>query len=223
MTGARDPDGALEFAAFSSGVDLVAGVDEVGRGAWAGPVSVGVALFDRPALRRLPDGVRDSKMLSPQRRKALFPAIAAAAVAYAVGHASHAECDALGMTAAQRLAASRAFDALGAAPELTFVDGSFEYTGRPEARAAVGADRSSFVVAAASVLAKVTRDQAMVDCAPRYPRYAFDANKGYPSPVHRAALSDLGLTDIHRRSWSFAAAYRPWEGFGPTDGNDGGV
>jgi ribonuclease HII len=197
----------LEEAAFAEGVGLLAGVDEVGRGAWAGPVSVGVAVLDRESLATMPPGVRDSKLLSPARREALFPLLSAAVVAYAVGHASHAECDELGMTAAQRLAAERAFAELPVTPDRTIVDGKFDYTRRQEARALVGADRTSIVVAAASVLAKVTRDRHMIKIAPGYPAFAFADNKGYPSPIHMDALAVAGLTDIHRRSWSFAGAY----------------
>jgi len=112
------------------------------------------------------------------------------------------------MTAAQRLAAERAFADLPVTPDRTIVDGKFDYTRRREARAVVGADRTSLVVAAASVLAKVTRDRHMIGIAPRYPEFAFESNKGYPSPTHLGALAAGGLTDIHRRSWSFAEAYR---------------
>jgi ribonuclease HII len=203
-----DPTTDLERAAFADGVALLAGVDEVGRGAWAGPVSVGVAVVDRTTLARLPYGIRDSKLLAPARREALFPLIASAVAAYAVGHASHAECDELGMTAAQRLACERAFAQLPVAPDRTIVDGKFDYTRRPEARPLVGADRTSVVVAAASVLAKVTRDRHMVDLAPQYPAFSFASNKGYPSPDHIDALGAVGLCEIHRQSWSFADAYR---------------
>ena len=204
-----DPTTVLEESAFDDGVRLLAGVDEVGRGAWAGPVSVGVAVVDRAALAIMPVGVRDSKLLSPERREALFPLLRHAVVAYAVGHASHAECDELGMTGAQRLAAARAFAELPVVPDRTIVDGKFDYTQRREAGAVVGADRTSVVVAAASVLAKVTRDRHMIELAPRYPGFAFESNKGYPSPVHIDALATVGLTDIHRRSWSFADSYLP--------------
>ena len=198
-----DPTTELEEAVFANGARYVAGVDEVGRGAWAGPVSVGVVVVDRWALGALPAGIRDSKLLAPERRVALFPAIARAVTAYAIGSATHAECDEHGMTEAQRLAAARAFRAIATEPDVVIVDGKFEYTRHPAARPVIGADRSSVVVAAASVLAKVTRDGYMRALAHRYPAYAFASNKGYPSPVHRAALGSLGLTDIHRRSWAF--------------------
>jgi ribonuclease HII len=202
-----DPTADLERAAFAEGIELLAGVDEVGRGAWAGPVSVGVAVLDRATLARLPPGIRDSKLLAPARREALFPLVASAVAAYAVGHASHAECDELGMTAAQRLACERAFAQLPFTPDRTIVDGKFDYTRRPEAGPVVGADRTSVVVAAASVLAKVTRDRHMTELAPRYPEFFFASNKGYPSPDHMSALGAFGLCEIHRRSWSFAGAY----------------
>jgi len=203
----RDAGSSLERKLFAAGATVVAGVDEVGRGAWAGPVSVGVALVSAAQLRRLPKGIRDSKLLSPQQRERLFAPLAAAVLAYAVGHASATECDELGMTAAQRLAACRAFEAVGEETDELVVDGNFNFTGRPGARCLVGADRTSVVVAAASVLAKVTRDRLMVEAAPQYPTYRFESNKGYPSPVHRAALASHGLSAIHRRSWSFAADY----------------
>ncbi len=186
----------------------MAGVDEVGRGAWAGPVSVGVVVH--PPGRRAPTGLRDSKELSEPRREALFPAVIAWCQAWAVGHAGPEECDELGMTAAQRLAARRAFAALPVAPGSALLDGSLDYLtgadGGPvaEVRTVVGGDATCVSVAAASVVAKVTRDRMMRAWSPAYPAFAFDRNKGYPSPVHRRAVAELGLTDLHRRSWSFA-------------------
>jgi ribonuclease HII len=201
------PRAVLERRLIREGARLVAGVDEVGRGAWAGPVSVGVALMAATSFRRLPAGVKDSKLLSPAQRERLFTPLAAAVVGYAVGHASSEECDALGMTAAQRLATDRAFAALGDEPDEVIVDGKFDFTGHPAARCVIGADRTSIVVAAASVLAKVTRDRLMVGESPSYPNYHFEINKGYPSPDHKAALARDGLSRIHRHSWSFAADY----------------
>ena len=203
----RDAGSLLERRLFATGAIVVAGVDEVGRGAWAGPLTVGVALVSLANLRRLPEGVRDSKLLSAQQRERLFPFLAESLLGYAVGHASAEECDELGMTAAQRLASVRAFDAVGRESDAVVVDGKFEFTGHPRARCVVGADRISVVVAAASVLAKVTRDRLMVDASPSYPAYRFESNKGYPSPDHVAALAAGGLSPIHRRSWSFAANY----------------
>lgn len=199
------PTSRLERRLFRDGATVVAGVDEVGRGAWAGPVSVGVALLTRASLRRIPEGVADSKLLRPAQREELFAPLAAALEAFAVGHASSRECDELGMTAAQRLAAERAFAELGVGADVTVLDGKVDYLKRPGTRPVIGADRTCVVVAAASVLAKVTRDAHMAEIAPRYAPYGFERNKGYPSPLHRAAIAERGLTDIHRASWSFAS------------------
>jgi len=194
---------------LETGCRYVAGVDEVGRGAWAGPVSVGVAVVDAASLVAMPAGLRDSKALSPGARDALFPLLAAACRSFAVGHASALECDELGMTAAQALATSRAIAGLGEPPDALVVDGVVDFTGHPNAVVAAGADRTSLAVAAASVLAKVTRDRIVVELGHEYPGYGFARNKGYPTPEHRRAVARLGLTDVHRRTWTFA---RPIEG-----------
>jgi ribonuclease HII len=192
---------------FAQGARSVAGVDEVGRGAWAGPVSVGVAVITPESLRRLPVGVADSKMLSPLQRERLFAPLAEAVFAYAVGHASPQECDALGMTRAQRLATSRAFEMLPVVVDAVIVDGRTDFSGRSDARLIVGADRLCVSVAAASVLAKVTRDRIMSAYEGEFPDFDFEHNKGYPSPSHLSALASHGLTSLHRRSWSFAPLY----------------
>ncbi len=193
-----------ESALFDAGCGLVAGVDEVGRGAWAGPVSVGVAVIDRSALARFPPGVRDSKQLTPAARASLFGPLERACWDFAIGHASNLECDELGMTGAQRLATARALDALQERPDALLVDGSLDFSGAAGARALVGADRLCLVVAAASVLAKQTRDALMRDHAVVFPGYGFEAHKGYVSATHREAVARLGLSALHRRSWDVA-------------------
>ncbi len=200
------PDGALEEALFATGHVGVAGVDEVGRGAWAGPLSVGVALVTPETLRALPAGIRDSKQLSPRAREALFCPLSRALAGFAVAHASARECDALGMTAAQALAASRALELLGVEPDVVVVDGPRDFTQAREVRCLVGADRLAVSVAAASVLAKVTRDRHMVALAARLPGYGLERHKGYASREHREAVAALGLSDEHRQSWSVAPA-----------------
>jgi ribonuclease HII len=192
------PGLSVETAAWEAGSDVVVGMDEVGRGAWAGPISVGAAVL--PRGRRLYK-VRDSKLLTEEEREALFGRIALWCRAWAVGHASARECDDLGMSAAQRLAASRAQAGLGLAPDAILVDGSWDFAGG--ATTIVAGDRTCLSIAAASVLAKVTRDRIMRREAAHYPAYGFDANKGYPAPQHRAALHWLGPSSIHRRSWVF--------------------
>lgn len=191
---------------FADGCRLVGGVDEVGRGAWAGPVSVGVAVLDATAIAAMPEGLRDSKALSPSQRARLYPLLAAVCAAFAVGHASPAECDALGMTAAQALAARRALAELPHEPDALVVDGRHDFTGHRRAVVAIGGDRTSVAVAAASVLAKVTRDALLVEAAARFPGYGLERNKGYASLEHRRAVALLGMTPIHRQSWTFARA-----------------
>ena len=209
------------------------GLDEVGRGAWAGPVSVGVVVF--PEVGDPPVGVRDSKQLAEERREALFPLIVEWCADWSVGHADPGECDRLGMTAALRLASRRALAGLRSAPDAVLLDGGFDYLSEPvtdggdgggphagsespvgprepgaprspttpHIRTVVRGDATCISIAAASIVAKVTRDRAMRSLAPSFPAFDFDRNKGYPSPVHRRALDGAGLTSIHRRSWSY--------------------
>lgn len=209
----------------------MAGLDEVGRGAWAGPVSVGVAVVHRgvPA-RSMPPWLRDSKLLDEARRESVFGEVAAWCADGAVGHAGPDECDRWGMTAALRLAAHRALAALELRPDAVLVDGPHDLLRAPPSFPGgaggaapslppvpvpatvvpvVGGDGRCAAVAAASVLAKVVRDRMMRGEAEHYPAYQFERNKGYPSPVHRIALRGYGLSAIHRRSWSYAADL-PW-------------
>ena len=204
-----EPGDGLERSLLAGGLRLVAGVDEVGRGAWAGPLSVGVATFDVAGLAGVPIGLRDSKLLSPARREALFPALASSCHGFAVGHASPAECDELGMTAALGVAAGRALAALEEAPDVVVVDGPRDFTGHERHLAVVGGDRTSVVIAAASVLAKVTRDRILVEASARLPGYGFERNKGYATPEHRRAVARLGTSVLHRRSWTFARPLAP--------------
>jgi len=155
--------------------------------------------------------VRDSKMLTEAERERLFPRIAGWCRAWAVGHASQEECDDLGMSAAQRLAARRAVDGLGLVPDVVLVDGSWDFVGTGRVRRIVRGDASCLSIAAASVLAKVTRDRIMRAEAPHFPGYDFDLNKGYPCPRHKAALAAWGPTTIHRRTWVFMD-HLPWGG-----------
>jgi len=197
------PHAELELELFASGCSLIAGIDEVGRGAWAGPVSVGVAVVDVACIGAFPPGVRDSKLLSPIQRFQLFPDIERACVTSAVGHASPQECDSLGMTRAQGLATERALAQLSVEPEAVIVDGKHDFTGHRRAVLSVGADRTSIVVAAASVLAKVVRDRLLVEASHIFPGYHLERNKGYASLEHRQAVAAIGLSAIHRHSWSW--------------------
>jgi ribonuclease HII len=205
---ASAPGLGVERDLWASGHAVVVGVDEVGRGAWAGPISVGAAVV--PTDRRVYK-IRDSKMLTEGEREALFGRVAAWCEAWAVGHASHAECDELGMSEAQRLAARRAIAGLGVVPDAVLVDGNWDFVGGDNTRRIVGGDATSLSIAAASVLAKVVRDRHMRAEAVHYPGYNFAANKGYPGPRHKAALQAWGPSAIHRRSWAFMDSL-PWTG-----------
>ncbi len=204
----KAPTLAVERRCWEEGKRFVVGLDEVGRGAWAGPLSVGVAMVPRD--RRVYK-VRDSKMLTEDEREALFQRIASWCAAWAVGHASHAECDELGMADAQRLAARRALDQLAMTPDKVLLDGNWDFVGDGTTERIVRGDRTSLSISAASILAKVTRDRIMRAESEHYPHYLFDANKGYPGPRHKAALQHWGPSAIHRRSWAFMDAL-PWTG-----------
>jgi ribonuclease HII len=178
----------------------VVGVDEVGKGAWAGPLTVGAVVLPRD--RRL-NNIRDSKMLTERRREELYDRIVDWCEDWAVGHASPGECDALGMSEAQRLATRRAFAQLQAPPDAALVDGRWDFVGGGIAETIVKGDSISLSIATASILAKVTRDRMMRLEAENFPAFAFDQNKGYPCPRHQVALQGYGPTSIHRRSWVF--------------------
>ncbi len=208
------PNRVLERELHDLGHELVVGIDEVGRGAWAGPLMVGAAVL--PIDRRV-NGVRDSKMLSERGRELLFDRVASWCTAWSVGAASHDECDELGMADAQRLATRRALAALevlGVVPDAAVVDGSWNFVGRlvPHVEMRVKADRDCLPVAAASILAKVSRDRIMRGLSVDYPQWHFDTNKGYPCPLHRTALQGWGPSAIHRRSWVFMDHFVPWPG-----------
>ncbi|MDI3330541.1 MAG: ribonuclease HII [Micrococcus sp.] len=214
-----DVESSLVAAQLSEGGAgaLVAGMDEVGRGALAGPVSVGVVVVRLPDVGPVP-GVRDSKALSPARREALVPQVLAWGAAAAVGHAGPAEIDRYGISAALALAGRRAWHRvvqdLGAQPDVLLLDGRDDFLPRAPLEACEGlcagpervhlqvkADATCATVAAASILAKVERDGLMTRLAGEHPAYGWDGNKGYGAAMHRAALVDLGPSPHHRLSW----------------------
>lgn len=196
----RPPSLRVEREFWDAGEQIVVGVDEVGRGAWAGPITVGAAVLprDRRVYR-----VRDSKMLREPERERLFERIAGWCVAWGVGSATQEECDSIGMADAQRLAARRALEALGMQPDRVLVDGNWDFVGTGSTRKLVKGDATCLSIAAASILAKVTRDRLMRSEAENYPGYEFDSNKGYPCPRHKMALHAYGPSAIHRRTWIF--------------------
>ncbi|MGK3103630.1 ribonuclease HII [Streptomyces sp. WAC05858] len=192
----------------TTGAKIVVGIDEVGRGAWAGPVTVCAAVT---GLRRPPTGLTDSKLLSPKKRTALSRELHSWVTAHALGHSSPQEIDGLGMTAALRLAATRALDALPVRPDAVILDGKYDYLGLPWAvRTVIKGDQSCVSVAAASVIAKVRRDAMMAELGAEHLDFCFEDNAGYPSPVHRAALRELGPTPHHRLSWAYMDGLPRW-------------
>ncbi len=194
----RPPDFTLEAAAIAAGADRVAGLDEAGRGPLAGPVVAAAVRLD-PA--RVPPGLDDSKRLSAPLR-ARLAALLAADHEVAVGIASVAEIDALNILRASHLAMERAL--AGLAPVgLALIDGNLLPRGLAvPGRAVVGGDGRCLSIAAASIVAKVTRDAIMVDLAQQFPGYGWERNAGYPTAAHLAALAARGVTPHHRRSFA---------------------
>jgi ribonuclease HII len=212
----RKPSLRVERALQRDGYRLLAGMDEVGRGALAGPVSVGVVVIDE-TCRSAPQGVRDSKLLQPHVRESMVPRIRRWAFAHAVGHASPAEIDEIGIIAALRLAGRRALGSLPVVPDLIILDGNHDWLTSPDevgllafggvevhtppVTTMIKADLTCSSVASASVLAKVERDRIMVELSAEHTAYAWDLNKGYAAPEHMDALREHGPCELHRRSW----------------------
>jgi ribonuclease HII len=198
------PGIAFERPHWEAGA-LVAGIDEVGRGAWAGPVTFAAVVL--PVDRRVYK-LRDSKRLSPDQREHLSSRLRDVALGIGIGHASNTEIDRIGMGPAMRLAARRAVDALPERPEVLLLDGNWDFLadyGTRNETIVHGDDRSASI-AAASVVAKVTRDAMMREADLPHTGYGFASNKGYPAPVHREALRRIGPCVLHRHSWAPIAA-----------------
>ncbi|MDR1117754.1 MAG: ribonuclease HII [Bifidobacteriaceae bacterium] len=205
---------------LAAGHLLVAGVDEVGRGALAGPVGVGVVTVTA-ATAEPPAGLADSKLLTPAERSALAPVLRVWARGWAVGFASAPEVDRVGLTGALRLAGHRALDALPDQPDAIILDGKHDWLTAPVdlfqerdpdpwlVTLAVKADRTHASVAAASVLAKVARDALMEELGAAHPAYGWGSNKGYGTAAHLQALAALGPTAQHRQSWSLPPRIEP--------------
>jgi ribonuclease HII len=207
----------LERRCWQAGERVVVGIDEVGRGAWAGPATVCAVVPPPEHLK----GIRDSKQLTPEEREVAAAKVRGWAVAIGIGHASHEECDELGMTAALRAAGWRALRELAAQgyePDRVILDGNHDYLGLGDrCTRVIKGDASVLAVAAASCVAKVTRDALMHEEAEHYPPYDFESNVGYPAPVHKAALRGYGPSAIHRRTWIFMEGLC-WRGLPPPPG-----
>lgn len=221
------PSLRFERTLLRDGVVHLACADEVGRGALSGPVSIGMVVISAET-RTAPQGVRDSKLLTPEARERLAPKVRRWALCHAVGHASPAEIDSYGIMAALRLAGHRALVQLSVVPDAVLLDGNHDYLSAPVQDALFGtpaelagfdgfdatgprvppvttlikADMKCAGVAAASILAKTTRDALMTQLHEEFPAYLWAENKGYSAPAHIAALAAHGPSIHHRRSWS---------------------
>ncbi len=192
------PDFSLEQTLFDQGCLRVAGVDEVGRGPLAGPVTAAAVRLDPSSILV---GLNDSKKLSEKRRHVLYDKLMSTADV-SVGHATVEEIDQINILRAAHLAMERAIAGLAVAPDHLLIDGNLIPQGiDAPAKAVVQGDTKSVSIAAASIVAKVTRDRIMVDLAQHFPGYGWETNMGYPSSAHREALFRLGPTPHHRRSF----------------------
>ena len=206
----------FERELMRGGAQLVAGMDEVGRGALAGPVTVGVCVVDA-ATKTAPAGVKDSKLVPEAKRPQLAQKVQTWAVATGVGHASPREIDAMGMTQALRTAGRRALADAGVSPGVVILDGKHDWLTDPETdgllgllapepspydvRTRIKADMQCSSVAAASVVAKVSRDAILTQLAAQTPGYGWEINKGYSAPDHLLAIAERGASEHHRLSW----------------------
>ena len=182
----------------SLGLNVICGVDEAGRGPLAGPVCAAAVIL--PKHLQIP-GLTDSKKLSDKKRRELFPIIQEQAVAYGIGLASEAEIDEINILQATFLAMGRALSQLSIRPEIALIDGNRETDFGLPVKTVVKGDSLSANIAAASVLAKVTRDNIMVELAKQYPAYGFEIHKGYGTKAHYEALRTYGPCPIHRKSF----------------------
>lgn len=188
----------IENSYFNQGITSVCGVDEAGRGPLAGPVCAAAVIL--PPNIEIP-GLNDSKKLTDKRRRELMPIIKEKAIAYGIGFASEEEIDSINILQATFLAMERAIAQLTVKPELALIDGNREKDFGIPVKTVVHGDSLSASIAAASILAKVTRDDLMLEMAEKYPQYHFEIHKGYGTKAHYAALSEYGPCPIHRMSF----------------------
>lgn len=188
----------IEDGFFAEGVKVICGVDEAGRGPLAGPVCAAAVIL--PPHLEIP-GLTDSKKLTDRKRRELFPIIKEQAIAYGIGMASEQEIDEINILQATLLAMQRALDQLNVKPDLALIDGNREKDFGVPVKTVVKGDSLSMNIAAASILAKVTRDDLMVEMAETYPEYGFEIHKGYGTKAHYAALTEHGPSPIHRMTF----------------------
>ena len=189
---------SIENSCFSNGIRIVCGVDEAGRGPLAGPVCAAAVIL--PPNIDIP-GLNDSKKLTDKKRRELFPVIKETAIAYGIGYASHEEIDEINILQATYLAMERALAQLSVKPELALIDGNRARDFGLPVRTVVKGDSLSASIAAASVLAKVSRDDLMLQLAEEYPQYGFEIHKGYGTKAHYEALRAHGPSPVHRMTF----------------------
>ncbi len=187
-----------EASALEAGYTVIAGTDEAGRGPLAGPVYAAAVIL--PAGLVI-DGLNDSKKLTEKKREALFDVICKEAVSYGIAYATPQEIDELNILNASQLAMRRAVAQLSPAPDLVLVDGNVAREFPMDTKTVVKGDALSMSIAAASVLAKVSRDRVMAELAKEYPQYQLDKHKGYPTPLHMSLVRELGPSPIHRKTF----------------------
>ena len=188
----------IENTFSQQGYNVICGVDEAGRGPLAGPVCAAAVIL--PSNLEIP-GLTDSKKLTDKKRRELFPVIKEQAIAYGIGLASEKEIDEINILQATFLAMQRALDQLSMKPDLALIDGNRETDFGVPVKTVVKGDSLSANIAAASILAKVTRDDMMIEYANAYPQYGFEIHKGYGTKAHYAALTEHGACDIHRMTF----------------------
>jgi ribonuclease HII len=189
---------AIEEELYTQGYELICGVDEAGRGPLAGPVCAAAVILPRGLV--IP-GLDDSKKLTDKRRRELMPLIKEQAIAWGIGFATHEEIDQINILQATFLAMERALAELNVKPDLALIDGNREKDFGLPVKTVVKGDSLSANIAAASVLAKVTRDDLMEAQAAEYPQYGFEIHKGYGTKAHYAALKEFGPSPIHRMTF----------------------
>ena len=188
----------IENSIHSEGYEIICGVDEAGRGPLAGPVCAAAVLL--PMGLEIP-GLTDSKKLTDKKRRELFPVIKEQAIAYGIGLASHEEIDEINILQATYLAMERALAQLSVKPDIALIDGNRAKDFGLPVRTVVKGDSLSMNIAAASILAKVTRDDLMLELAEKYPEYGFEVHKGYGTKAHYEALRAHGASEIHRKTF----------------------
>ena len=189
---------SLENEIYDSGLSPLCGVDEAGRGPLAGPVCAAAVILPRGAVI---EGLNDSKKLSEKRREALYDEIVESAIAFGIAFASVEEIEEKNILEATFLAMNRAIEQLSVVPALALIDGNRSKGIVLPSRCVIGGDGKCADIAAASILAKVTRDRYMLEMAEKYPQYGFDRHKGYGTAAHYAAIREYGPSPIHRMSF----------------------